>query len=1056
MDPPLQQRRDPIWNGQNDTGGPANDAVVRLNNNGSCTGTLVTSTLVLTAAHCVTGWSGYSGTSPGGAVAPGGLVNVGVDSSSFLPIQSENGATEAAALGSSQATVIQVASLINGPLTPGNEGRDLALARIFPPIVAQAYAKKPTFLAPAVPSTPVVFSTFTLVGWGMLSNGTFPTIRQTLTQDQPLGLKGFDFGSLGRVWYFSSSSPYNGPAPGDSGGPLFWQSGPGAPQLGVASLGGPPSGGASWADITSAVAQDFLNTTAADPNRPGKWLGETDYVGPCDLVNDPDCDRFYDTIPGTGERGGDNCPNFYNPAQFDSPDLNGNGLPDDGPKQDQDGDGIPDYCDHFPTCGLTFTDADGDGVCDRNDLCPCSAVDQDPAQSDDKDGHCGPCSPGALGNTLPNGQTCATWCTNHMLDLCPGVPDEYGNDNEDSERVWNGKPLGNACDPVPVPDFLPKWGEVVGQVVTSGGSGTGNWLVTKKYVRASAIKHRLRGSRGALDSPIPGQGQAVSVPNTYHRFCLDKKINNIVDITCALDNTIADDFLIQDPKRSEEGLQTRWHRVTMQGSFTGPTGSWENPSLQNFTYQPSPSPFSLSWRLVDDFNAWISTTWGQALELEVPSPSSTKTWSGRFWMHSNSLVGLSTNIGTGLHKKNNGDPGEQLSNHYELLDPIQLQETATVWDIPMYMPAFAASFCPACVAELPPLGGDDCPMCKGLLPGSLLDHPYEIQLLAKLPPLPDFPFQYAVVLKDGSFYSVDDKLGAGLKQALSDPTQIWAEQTEPLSHLGRGATLPTALALSADGRAITERVSLRGHRFLGQRDRGRTGAVPTVGEEPSDALPSGEPLASSSPALQPSERTSFLPVYSRYLGRLFVVGGQNPVNSSLRGDIWWQDVEGATSWHRLPDQGYTVGKVLAATYSFRDDRLWVLDEVQGPFGLKRIRLVRIHPQSGEFEQLGQWPRVGLFNRHWLGVDKDGQVLLTASSDTAKKYLVIRLDNRAPQVKPSSVRFGQGALALRPLVDQDGYSFVLRETKKNRPPTKTERSKTLGGIPAGWSHLNGCW
>jgi hypothetical protein len=148
--------------------------------------------------------------------------------------------------------------------------------------------------------------------------------------------------------------------------------------------------------------------------------------------------------------------------------------------------------------------------------------------------------------------------------------------------------------------------------------------------------------------------------------------------------------------------------------------------------------------------------------------------------------------------------------------------------------------------------------------------------------------------------------------------------------------------------------------------------------------------------------------------------------------------------------------VLAATYSFRDDRLWVLDEVQGPFGLKRIRLVRIHPQSGEFEQLGQWPRVGLFNRHWLGVDKDGQVLLTASSDTAKKYLVIRLDNRAPQVKPSSVRFGQGALALRPLVDQDGYSFVLRETKKNRPPTKTERSKTLGGIPAGWSHLNGCW
>ncbi|MCS6898592.1 MAG: hypothetical protein RMJ98_18215, partial [Myxococcales bacterium] len=720
---------------------------------------------------------------------------------------------------------------------------------------------------------------------------------------------------------------------------------------------------------------------------------------------------------------------------------------------DTDKDGIPDEADPFPTCSSN-TDVDGDGVCDQEDICPCTALDQNPAFSDDKDGHCGPCDPALSGAVLPTGKTCATWCTDFVHDLCPGVFDVYGNDNEDSERVWDAKPLGNACDPVPVPDFVPKWGEVVGQAVTSGGSGTGNWLVTKKYVRASAIEHRLRGSFGALDSPIPGQGKTVVVPNTYHRFCLDKKIDNVVDIKCALDDTIADDFLTQNATRSQETILTRWHRVTMQGSFAGPTGSWENPSLKNFTYQPSPNPFSLSWRLVDDFNAWINTTWGQELQLEIPS--STKTWPGRFWMHSNSLVGLSTNIGTGLHKKNNGDPGEQLSNHYELLDPIQLQETATVWDIPMYMPAFPWSFCPACVAELPPLGGEDCPMCKGLLPGSLLDHPYEVQLLAKLPPLPDFPFQYAVVLKDGSFYRVDDKLGTGLKQALSDPTQVWAEQTESLSYLGRGASLPTALALSADGRAITERVFLRGHRFLGQRDRGRTGAALTAGEEPSETLPSGEPLASPSPTLQPSERTSFLPVYSRYLGRLFVVGGQNPENASPRGDIWWQDVEGATSWHRLPDQGYTVGKVLAATYSFRDDRLWVLDEVQGPPGWKRVRLVRIHPQSGEFEQLGQWPRIGLFNRHWLGVDRDGQVLLTASSDTAKKYLVIRLDNRAPQVKPSSVRFGQGVLALRPLVDQDGYSFVLRETKKNRPPTKTERSKTLGGIPAAWSHLNGCW
>jgi hypothetical protein len=664
---------------------------------------------------------------------------------------------------------------------------------------------------------------------------------------------------------------------------------------------------------------------------------------------------------------------------------------------------------------------------------------------------------------LQNGQTCADYCKGWVPDQCPGVFDEYGNDNEDSERVWNAKPLGNACDPVPVPDFVPRWKEVIGQTSDSGGSGVGNWFTTKKYVRASAIEHRLRGSFGAPDSPIPGQGQSVIVSNTFHRYCLDKNTPD-VSISCASDENVADNFLTQDDSRLLEKLDTRWHRISIQGLISPGSDSFnKNPSLESHNYTPNPSALVRSWFLVDDFNAWIPTSWGQTLGLDVPhvpSLANPNTWPGRLWTHSDTQAGLTSDIDTGLHLKTDGTQGEQLSNHYEPLNPVQIEETTTAWDIPMYQPAFPWSFCPACTKEIPAVENDDCPVCKGLLPGSLLDSIYEPQLVVRMPAVQGFPFRFGIVLRDGSFVNVDERLGPNLKQALEDTSRVWAEQAEPLSYLGRGATLPTALALSSDGRFVSERVSFQGRRFLGQQDRGRLGVAGEPGE-------SGEPgelvafAASSGASLQdpgqsPGEREAFLPVYSRYLGRVFVVGGRDPTTQTPRGDVWWQDVQGEAIWHRVPDQGYNVNRVLATTYSFRDDQLWILDEVKGPGGLKRARLVRLDPRTGEFEQIGQWLRLGLFNQHWLVVDKDGQVLLAASSDVAKKHLVIRLDNRAPQVKPTAIRLGQGALAYRPMVDQEGYSFIKRQTKKKKPPTVTERSKTLGGIPAGWSHLNGCW
>ena len=176
-------------------------------------------------------------------------------------------------------------------------------------------------------------------------------------------------------------------------------------------------------------------------------------------------------------------------------------------------------------------------------------------------------------------------------------------------------------------------------------------------------------------------------------------------------------------------------------------------------------------------------------------------------------------------------------------------------------------------------------------------------------------------------------------------------------------------------------------------------------------------------------RTGFVPVLSRTLGALVLAGGTD-VSGQLTHELWMVPQWGEP--FSLETPGYQPQEVLAATVATADGMLWVLDEYRAFGWLRLARLVRIDTLSGEHELVWQGPRLGLFDRHWLGVDRDGQVLLFGSSERFRKHVTVRFE-ATPFVlgtaQPRLMRFGRGDLLGEPLVDAHGYQFITRRGSK---------------------------
>ncbi|NUP09113.1 MAG: hypothetical protein HOW73_23940 [Polyangiaceae bacterium] len=278
--------------------------------------------------------------------------------------------------------------------------------------------------------------------------------------------------------------------------------------------------------------------------------------------------------------------------------------------------------------------------------------------------------------------------------------------------------------------------------------------------------------------------------------------------------------------------------------------------------------------------------------------------------------------------------------------------------------------------------------------------------------------QFGIMLRDGTAASVNEVLTSSLVTRLSG-SNAWASGAEVM--LAQGKSGFHAVVFAPNGTGLTDVVGMTADGKLGTAaDFGFT--VPT--------------------STGPASRSGFVPVYSRVADLAFVVGGALTSNGAQARDIWRREVRGTGGWQQVPLTGVTLETVLAATYSFRDAKLWVLDESRTV-----RRLLRIDPLSGKTTIVGSWARSSAFNKQWLVLDLEGDVVLASSSESAFGIARFRSAGLNPTIAPTVVNLEQGArrLMLPPAIDAKGNSIVTRTS-----PTVdyvTERRTTFQGSAA---------
>ena len=137
----------------------------------------------------------------------------------------------------------------------------------------------------------------------------------------------------------------------------------------------------------------------------------------------------------------------------------------------------------------------------------------------------------------------------------------------------------------------------------------------------------------------------------------------------------------------------------------------------------------------------------------------------------------------------------------------------------------------------------------------------------------------------------------------------------------------------------------------------------------------------------------------------------------------------------LPNPG--SGSVLAASYDPVFERLLILEDLTED----NVRIARLWAYDLNLSArttLGEWPRVGEFDRFELGLAGDGSWILASSRADGEKLKVLSLRVNIDNVVPLGRYETNGILTGPPRTDRTGIQLLVEE--ENATEIETERVK----------------
>lgn len=694
-----------------------------------------------------------------------------------------------------------------------------------------------------------------------------------------------------------------------------------------------------------------------------------------------------------------------------NPDLDGDGiltLDDNCPGvatqdlTDSDGDGLGDACDKCPYDAKN--DEDHDGVCGDVDLCPDKYSFQQNANALSEVAH----------GAIPLGDECDPIVAPASSNELQSIPDP--NATIQCPDVCNACPGAPPCCPAGCPP-----GDHTGvHVSTLCGSTVGNLFNVIPLASRSA---RLPDAVASL----------TSVP-TFARFCpmrLGVQCDNLaLDIRDGQLNAFG-----QAPNAASETAGTHFLRVTFeadgQGNGLDPDGepaALDYDRLAEDAQKGFGDGYLWTWTYKSDCARWLDAG---ILPAGSQCPDVLR---GNFWSHAGTLaqpvtLGVTEEEGTGFHGATVGASQgiAQLANHHDMgydgtgLAPetgscfacaaINLKEIEGYVGTPSGQ---APSKGPAPMSPSAPSFRAPLSLTWRAVQAPNAFRRFDAQPAEANLILPLGGGLYGAVNGTCGAEVVNDRLGAHMLARLGDRSLVWASTVEPFTFQGAGPTFPVAVALSSDDHDLVDTVRTDGTALLADGDRLVIGRHPV-----------GSPHA-----------LDYVPVLTSMRRGIFVVGGQRVSDGLPSGEIWFLSLDDPTTWTLVQTQGYRPERVLAATYDFATDALYVLDETSGGFA----RLVSLDLHANEARTIGVWPRHGEWDRQWLVVDGHGELVL-ASAKTAKKkeYALAVLDVSGRDPAVLGIESGHRALELAPVVDAGGYTLLLQQDQGNGKVVRDRRA-----------------